>query len=217
MNRLRPRLNLVLVLLVVSFSDLSQLMAGYDPQLGRWLSRDPIGEEGGINLYGYVGGQPFKYSDPLGLVPDSWFDETQSGATMGTQRGIDIANQAPKIVQDTAREGVTQVVMAVAPELGFWERFLNWFKWAKKCKTVEAVIKDGYVEIGGFRFSEYYYNKLFSTGRGAPVTVAKEILAAAKTSTPDIRKPGFLRYEAAGWEMIYNPTTKEVWHLQPLK
>ncbi len=27
----------------------------YDPNLGRWLSRDPIGEWGGVNLYGMVG------------------------------------------------------------------------------------------------------------------------------------------------------------------
>ena len=27
----------------------------YDPDLGRWISRDPIGETGGFNLYGYVG------------------------------------------------------------------------------------------------------------------------------------------------------------------
>ena len=40
---------------------------GYDPKLGRWLSRDPIGEEGGINLYGYVGNQPTTMFDPLGL------------------------------------------------------------------------------------------------------------------------------------------------------
>ena len=26
----------------------------YDPALGRWLSRDPIAEDGGINLYGYM-------------------------------------------------------------------------------------------------------------------------------------------------------------------
>ena len=32
-----------------------------------WLSADPIGEAGGINLYGYVGGNPVFYRDELGL------------------------------------------------------------------------------------------------------------------------------------------------------
>jgi RHS repeat-associated protein len=41
----------------------------YDPASGRWISRDPIGEEGGVNLYAYVLGNPIGYTDPLGLSP----------------------------------------------------------------------------------------------------------------------------------------------------
>ena len=39
----------------------------YNPALGRWISRDPIGERGGINLYAYVHEQPVQWTDPSGL------------------------------------------------------------------------------------------------------------------------------------------------------
>jgi uncharacterized protein RhaS with RHS repeats len=39
----------------------------YDPLTGRWPSRDPIEEEGGVNLYGFVGNSPNQWIDMLGL------------------------------------------------------------------------------------------------------------------------------------------------------
>jgi RHS repeat-associated protein len=39
----------------------------YDPNLQRWLNRDPIGETGGINLYGYAARNPLSAVDPYGL------------------------------------------------------------------------------------------------------------------------------------------------------
>lgn len=39
----------------------------YAPVLGRWITRDPIGELGGINLYGFVGNNPVNHEDPFGL------------------------------------------------------------------------------------------------------------------------------------------------------
>ncbi|MBL0379964.1 MAG: RHS repeat-associated core domain-containing protein [Desulfofustis sp. PB-SRB1] len=39
----------------------------YDPATGRYISADPIGLEGGINLYGYVQNDPVNKVDPLGL------------------------------------------------------------------------------------------------------------------------------------------------------
>jgi RHS repeat-associated protein len=41
---------------------------GYDPNLGSWLSRDPIGLGGGVNLYGYANNDPTNYFDPDGHV-----------------------------------------------------------------------------------------------------------------------------------------------------
>ncbi|WP_258188117.1 RHS repeat-associated core domain-containing protein [Vibrio splendidus] len=38
----------------------------YMPNLGRWLNRDPLQEQGGINLYAYVDGDPLGYVDPDG-------------------------------------------------------------------------------------------------------------------------------------------------------
>ena len=43
------------------------LYRAYDAELGRWLSEDPIGERGGLNLYGYVGNSPVMAVDRLGL------------------------------------------------------------------------------------------------------------------------------------------------------
>ena len=39
----------------------------YDPELGRFISADPINLSGGINLYAYVGGNPVNRVDPFGL------------------------------------------------------------------------------------------------------------------------------------------------------
>jgi RHS repeat-associated protein len=44
------------------------LYRAYDADTGRWLSRDPIGESGGLNLYGYVRNNPMSYVDPFGLA-----------------------------------------------------------------------------------------------------------------------------------------------------
>jgi RHS repeat-associated protein len=43
----------------------------YSPELGRWLSRDPIGETGGVNLYAMVLNNPTNEHDKLGLA---WYD-----------------------------------------------------------------------------------------------------------------------------------------------
>jgi RHS repeat-associated protein len=41
----------------------------YDATTGRFLQRDPIGHQGGLNLYRFANGNPVDYSDPEGTNP----------------------------------------------------------------------------------------------------------------------------------------------------
>ncbi len=45
----------------------------YAPALGRFISRDPLGEAGGANLYHYCGNDPVNRTDPYGLSFRDWW------------------------------------------------------------------------------------------------------------------------------------------------
>jgi len=54
----------------------------YDPNTCRWLTRDPIGYAGGINLYAFCGNNPVNRIDPWGFCGEG--GNSQQGDTDGT-------------------------------------------------------------------------------------------------------------------------------------
>ncbi len=55
-----------LVLTLLGLTLVQNAQAFYNPSTGRWLNRDPLGEKGGINLYGFVANSPVNWVDADG-------------------------------------------------------------------------------------------------------------------------------------------------------
>ena len=66
----------------------------YDPESGRWVNRDPIGERGGLNLYEFIGNNGQNNIDILGLAQEFVveFEHTTSflDGLFNTGIGLDI-------------------------------------------------------------------------------------------------------------------------------
>ena len=66
-----PIIALAVVLTALSIPE-AQAMRWYSPSTGRWFSRDPIEEQGGANLYGFVRNNPVNWIDTHGDSVGSW-------------------------------------------------------------------------------------------------------------------------------------------------
>ncbi|HIE5948340.1 TPA: RHS repeat domain-containing protein, partial [Burkholderia cepacia] len=72
----------------------------YDPNSGRFISKDPIGIEGGINVYAYVK-NPIVWIDPLGLQATG-----PALLGMGHLYRSDILPTIPRMTQNSSLSGV---------------------------------------------------------------------------------------------------------------
>ncbi|WP_434101760.1 RHS repeat-associated core domain-containing protein [Methylocaldum gracile] len=63
----------------------------YDAHIGRFISEDPIGFEGSLNLYAYVEGNPIMAVDPSGLSPAEGARLSQAQIVQFQKDAFDIA------------------------------------------------------------------------------------------------------------------------------
>jgi len=107
------------------------LYRAYDARIGRWLSRDPLGEPGGLNLYGYVQNDPLNRIDPFGLQACPVQNTTAPLKMMGKQMGKDVkelqdvtditykvGKAAPDVIEQVVKGDSVKAVEALKDEVG---------------------------------------------------------------------------------------------------
>ncbi len=67
----------------------------YNPELGRWINRDPIEEEGGIHIYRFNSNDGLNFVDLLGLHFWRWIDYAPIFGTIRTRWRLYIADSYP--------------------------------------------------------------------------------------------------------------------------
>lgn len=84
-----------------------RVFRAYSSSLGRFINRDPIGENAGANLYAYVDGDPILWTDPSGLI--DWVQVQNAvniGVAVGTGVGVVIGATGGAVVAGVPTVGV---------------------------------------------------------------------------------------------------------------
>jgi RHS repeat-associated protein len=94
----------------------------YDPAIGRFISRDPIGIAGGINLYAYAANNPTTLTDPMGTLPQL--------PTLAQNSYYSMMSDAPPVAAGATMTAAFQssaLLRSTVPGQVAWDRAVNSF------------------------------------------------------------------------------------------
>jgi uncharacterized protein RhaS with RHS repeats len=188
-----------------------------DPQTGRWLSRDPIGESGGRNLYGFVGNEGMNGFDLLGLmwkelvntikITNSWsltIEEinvdsyTLSGysvfVVLFREENLHLEHEAPATVQCECAPGRTTLRAGMrSHKVDIYLPELG----------DSIIVKGGRTPSSGGKLALAILKKIASTaGKKSLLGAAKALSAAERDNKPDESDIG------SGWVPVYRSSLK---------
>ena len=196
----------------------------YGPTIGRWPSRDPIGEVGDENLYGFVENDPSDFVDFNGLtiVKKHAWSITQQQAMSGIWGWTDLESQEEKPAKLKMKKKLCLCVVTKKPEMVFTISVQTARSGKQSWK--ESAVFDGvtypdtsvYVGSGLASFSTQHEEKRFQARKKAYEAFwpAHYEDPAAKLTAPTCdelqAKIDALRQKAAadwetspeGWEMV---------------
>ena len=151
----------------------------YNPLDGRWTRRDPIGIEGGVNLYGYVGNTPIETNDQLGDI----FSQNQDTCCLKCEEYIRLKKEAyARKIQEIEDMGCSLVF-----ECKNFSRALGvagWLSWRKRiiririsCKEAAQQAQDSYRDTFGHELTHAYDRCHGDIGFGSESIIRTEVRA----------------------------------------
>ena len=116
----------------------------YDPTIGRWLSRDPIAEDGGLNLYAYCAQNPLALFDPDGRwvetaadVANLALDAQSLGENLGEGRWGSAALDSAGLLLDGAAAIIPGIPAFAGPSIRALRKAAVAKAWKQECELVK--------------------------------------------------------------------------------
>ncbi len=137
----------------------------YDPATGRWINRDPIGENGGVNLYGFVGNNGISLVDLYGLEGED--NNTGKECYCCCVDSLNISGDAVKPGQKDNPKNMLGNIVTVSYKTSWVKTSKEKeggcsLKWEEKSSRVTSFI----FEQGGRRYEQFNFGRQENPGRG---------------------------------------------------